>query len=249
MSQSRWASIRLHKAKADAAKNASFTKLSRAIMAAARQGDPDPNSNFLLKAAVIKARAAGIPSSNIERAIARGSGLGGDGQMMESLRYEGYGPGGVALLMDILTDNRNRAAADVRAALSKAGGNLGETGCVSWMFAHKGVVRISGNIEEDELLLAVADAGGDDLAIDPEGADVVCNYTTLDRVSAHLIAAGFDVAHSEMRWIPTTLCSLEEPDLVRQILALIEKLEALDDVQSVFANFTADERVLDMALN
>ncbi|MEM9154070.1 MAG: YebC/PmpR family DNA-binding transcriptional regulator [Cyanobacteria bacterium P01_F01_bin.33] len=248
MSQSRWASIRLHKAKADAAKNANFTKLSRAIIAAARQGDPDPNSNFLLRSAVLKARAAGVPSSNIERAIARGSGLAADGREMDSLRYEGYGPGGIAVLMDILTDNRNRAAADVRAAFSKLGGNLGATGCVSWMFEQKGVVRVSDKIDEDELMLAVAEAGGDDMTVDPDGADIVCDCAAIERVSFQLATAGFEINSSALRWLPTTLCSLDDPQVVRQAIALVNKLESLDDVQAVFTNFTAEEEILELAL-
>ncbi|MEO0851952.1 MAG: YebC/PmpR family DNA-binding transcriptional regulator [Cyanobacteria bacterium J06648_11] len=248
MSQSRWASIRLHKAKADAAKNATFTKLSRAIIAAARQGDPDPDSNFALRAAVQKARAAGLPSSNIERAIARGSGLGGDGQTVESLRYEGYGPGGVAVLLNILTDNRNRAAADVRAAFTKSGGNLGETGCVGYLFDRKGVIRIAGASDEDELVLAAAEAGGDDVAVDEDGADVICPYEAVESVARQLESAGVNVAFASVRWLPNTFCTVDDPAIVKQTLILIDKLEALDDVQAVFTNFTADERVLEEAL-
>ena len=237
MSQSKWASIRLHKAKADALKGAAYTKLSRAITVAARQGEPDPESNFALRAAVQKARAAGLPTDNIERAIARGSGLLTDGEQFDSIRYEGYGPGGVAVLMEILTDNRNRAAADVRAAFKKTGGNLGETGCVSYLFEQKGHIRLKGQLDEDELLLAVAEADGDDARTDGEGADVICEFALLERVSTQLEAAGYEIDSSTSRWLPTTEAAIDDLATARLVVKLIDKLENLDDVQAVFTNF------------
>ena len=246
MSQSKWATIRLHKAKTDAAKNATYTKLSRAITVAARQGEPDPDANFALRAAVQKARVAGLPNDNIERAIARGSGLLTADDQLEALRYEGYGPGGVAVLMEILTDNRNRTAADVRAAFNKCGGNLGETGCVGWMFQQKGVVRIDGALAEDELFLVVADAGGDDLMVDPLGADAICDPAHLESLSGDLLEAGYAVSSSSLRWLPNTIVTVDEVETARQIVTLVEKLEALDDVQSVFTNFVAADEVLEL---
>ncbi|WP_017326942.1 YebC/PmpR family DNA-binding transcriptional regulator [Synechococcus sp. PCC 7336] len=241
MSQSKWASIRLHKAKADASKGATYTKLSRAITVAARQGEADPESNFALRAAVQKARAAGLPNDNIERAIARGSGLLTDGEQLESIRYEGYGPGGVAILMEILTDNRNRTAADVRAAFKKIGGNLGETGCVSYLFEQKGHIRLQGQIDEDELLLAVAEAGGDDAIADESGADVICQFALLEQVSTQLGKAGYETASSALRWIASTDAEIDDPDTAWKVATLIEKLENLDDVQAVFTNFMPAE--------
>src|SRR4028118_987107 len=152
---SKWANIKRQKARVDAVKGKTFTQLSRAIIVAARNGIPDPEGNFQLRTAVEKARAAGIPNENIERAIAKGAGkLGGDSAQLEAIRYEGYGPEGVAILIEALTDNRNSTAADLRAAFSKNGGNLGETGCVSWMFEQKGVALVRGRVEEDKLLEA-----------------------------------------------------------------------------------------------
>lgn len=157
---SKWATIKRQKAKVDAARGKTFTQLSRAIIVAARSGLPDPTGNFQLRTAIDKAKAAGIPNDNIERAIAKGAGtLAGEADRLEEIRYEGYGPGGVALIMEALTDNRNRTAADLRAAFNKRGGNLGETGCVSWMFAQKGVCMIGGAVDEDSLIEAAL-AGG-----------------------------------------------------------------------------------------
>ena len=159
---SKWANIKRQKARVDAKKGKTFTQLSRAIIVAARNGIPDPQGNFQLRTAIEKAKVAGIPNENIERAIAKGAGtFEGDGDKLEEIRYEGYGPGGVAILIEALTDNRNRTAADLRAAFSKNGGNLGETGCVSWMFEQKGVVRLEGEIEEDVLLEASVEGGAE----------------------------------------------------------------------------------------
>lgn len=151
----KWQSIKRQKARVDAQKGKTTTQLSRAIIVAARQGIPDPAGNFQLRTAIEKARAAGVPNDSIDRAIAKGAGTYEDGESnYEEMRYEGYGPGGVAVLIEALTDNRNRTAADLRAAFSKKGGNLGETGCVSWMFSQKGVIRLVGELEEEKLLEA-----------------------------------------------------------------------------------------------
>ncbi|MEN9246348.1 MAG: YebC/PmpR family DNA-binding transcriptional regulator, partial [Thermostichales cyanobacterium SRBZ-1_bins_19] len=162
MSHSEWEVIKLKKAKVDSRKNAIYTRHARAIMVAARQGEPDPDANFALRAAIEKARQAGLPNENIERAIKKGAGLLEETDL-EALQYEGYGPGGVAILMEILTDNRNRTASEVREAFSKVGCSLGETGCVSWMFDHKGVITLQGSLDEEALLLAAAEAGGEDV--------------------------------------------------------------------------------------
>lgn len=244
MSHSAWEVIRLKKARADSAKNAIYTRYSRAIIVAARQGSADPEANFALRAAIEKARVAGLPSDNIERAIKRGSGqLAGD--ELESIRYEGYGPSGVAVLMDVLTDNRNRTAALVREAFSKTGGNLGETGCVSWMFEQKGVVRIAGQHEEEELLLAVADAGGDDVLQQDSAAEVICQYTALETIASNLKKAGYQVLESSIRWIPKTRVKVDEPATAKQVLNLMDKLDALDDIQTVYANFEIEDSVLE----
>ena len=247
MSQSKWASIRLGKAKADAAKGATYTKLSREITVAARQGEPDPEANFALRSAVQKAKSMGLPAENIKRAIARGSGLLLDGEQLESIRYEGYGPGGVAVLMEILTDNRNRTAADVRAVFNKVGGNLGETGCVSYMFDQMGHIRLAGaDFDEDELFLAVAEAGGDELNCDETGADVICEFTSLEKVATALGEAGYKLETSEMRWIPSVDAEVSDPELAQKVVKLIDKLNDLDDVQTVFTNFAPAENCLEM---
>jgi YebC/PmpR family DNA-binding regulatory protein len=156
---SKWANIKRQKARVDAKKGSLFTKLSRAIIVAARNGLPDPDGNFQLRAAVEKAKAAGMPSENIERAIAKGAGNWSDDSPLEEVRYEGYGPGGVAVLIEAMTDNRNRTAAEVREAFSKTGGSLGEAGCVSWLFRQRGVINLEAVQDPEALLLAVAEAG------------------------------------------------------------------------------------------
>ncbi len=239
---SKWANIKRQKARVDAKKGKTFTQLSRAIIVAARNGLPDPEGNFQLRTAIEKAKAAGIPNDNIERAIAKGAGTlqGGDSQL-EAIRYEGYGPGGVAILIEALTDNRNRTAADLRAAFSKNGGNLGETGCVSWMFVQRGIVSLEGDIEEESLLEVSLACGAEsyDLSDDPEfpGAEVTAAIGDLERVNQALQAAGFSVREAELRWIPENQVSVGDPEQARFLLRLIDTLEELDDVQAVTANF------------
>ncbi len=246
MSHSKWEVIRLKKAKVDSAKNAVYTRYSRAIMVAARNGGADPEANFTLKTAIEKAKSAGMPNDNIDRAIKKGSGQLDAGDQLESIRYEGYGPNGVAVIMEILTDNRNRTAAEVRDAFNKTGGNLGETGCVSWMFEQKGVIELMNlQREEDELLLTVADAGGEDLSQLGDSAEVYADFTDLEKVTTYLRQAGYEVRDASMRWIPTTTVTVNEPDVAKQVLKLMDKLDALDDVQNVYANFEIDDEVLD----
>jgi len=242
---SKWANIKRQKARVDAVRGKTFTQLSRAIIVAARNGVPDPAGNFQLRTAIEKAKAAGIPNENIERAIAKGAGtFGGDSANLEAIRYEGYGPGGVAILIEALTDNRNRTAADLRAAFSKNGGNLGETGCVSWMFEHKGVVVIVGSVEEDELLEASLEGGAEsyELNEDSDSAEVFTEVGNLEVLSQLLRNKGFTVSEVELRWIPSNAVEVSDLDQARSLLKLIDILESLDDVQNVTANFEmADE--------
>jgi len=244
---SKWANIKRQKARVDAVKGKTFTQLSRAIIVAARTGVPDPAGNFQLRTAIDKAKAAGIPNENIERAIAKGAGtFEGDNSNLEAVRYEGYGPGGVAILIEALTDNRNRTAADLRAAFSKNGGNLGETGCVGWMFEHKGVLVLAGPIEEDQLLEASLEGSaetyeliGEDVA---EAAEVFTKVGNLETLSQTLIDKGFVVREVELRWIPNNTVEVSDSNQARSLLKLIDALEDLDDVQNVTANFEmADE--------
>jgi YebC/PmpR family DNA-binding regulatory protein len=243
----RWSSIKVGKGAADARRNKIYTKIGREISVAAKAGGANVDGNFQLRTAIEKAKLAGVPNDNIERAIAKGAGLGGgDADRYEAVRYEGYGPAGVAILVEALTDNRNRTAADLRAAFGKNGGNLGETGCVSWMFQHKGVVTIAAPVDEDELLEASMDGGAESYELlEDGGADVLTDIGGLERLSQHLKAKGYGVTAAELRWIPSTSTEVTELDQVKQTIKLIEALEDLDDVQQVTNNFEADDELLD----
>ncbi len=243
---SKWANIKRQKAVVDAKRGKTFTQVSRAIIVAARSGVPDPALNFQLRTAIDKAKAAGIPNENIERAIAKGGGtLGGDNSSLEEIRYEGYGPGGVAILIEALTDNRNRTAADLRVAFSKNGGNLGETGCVSWMFEQKGVCVVQNVVDEEQLLEASleADAESYEMAED-EMVEVFTQVAYLENLSQTLKARGFQVTDVELRWIPSNSVDVTDPDQARSLLKLIDTLEGLDDVQNVTANFDMAEQLM-----
>ncbi|OKH21937.1 YebC/PmpR family DNA-binding transcriptional regulator [Chroogloeocystis siderophila] len=240
---SKWANIKRQKARVDAVKGKTFTQLSRAIIVAARNGVPDPAGNFQLRTAIEKAKAAGIPNENIDRAIAKGAGTYADDSVqLEEMRYEGYGSGGVAILIEALTDNRNRTAADLRAAFSKNGGNLGETGCVSWMFAQKGVAILSGRVDEEKLLEASLESGADSYELADCMAEVFTDVGNLENLSQHLKNEGFVVSDVELRWIPSNSVEVSDSEQARSLLKLIDTLESLDDVQNVTANFEmADE--------
>lgn len=242
---SKWANIKRQKAVVDAKRGKTFTQVSRAIIVAARSGVPDPALNFQLRTAIDKAKAAGIPNENIERAIAKGAGtFGGDNTSLEEIRYEGYGPGGVAILIEALTDNRNRTAADLRAAFSKNGGNLGETGCVSWMFSQKGVCVVQNVVDEEQLLEASLEADAESYETSDEIAEVFTEIANLENLSQTLKAKGFSVTDVELRWIPSNSVEVTEPDQARSLLKLIDTLEGLDDVQNVTANFDMNEQLM-----
>ncbi|MGD1948351.1 MAG: YebC/PmpR family DNA-binding transcriptional regulator [Leptolyngbyaceae cyanobacterium] len=246
---SKWANIKRQKARVDAVKGKVFAKLSREIIVAAKQGGGDPEGNFQLRTAIDKAKSAGVPNDNIDRAIAKGTGsLGSDGNL-EAIRYEGYGPGGVAVLVEALTDNRNRTAADLRAAFSKNGGNLGETGCVGWMFDQKGVVVVAGHLDEDTLLEAAIEGGAESYELtevdeDTPGAEVVCTPSDLETLSEHLKGENYRVKDIEVRWIPSNVVDVSDTDQAKSLLKMMDALEDLDDVQSVTANFDLDEEIL-----
>jgi YebC/PmpR family DNA-binding regulatory protein len=250
---SKWANIKRQKARVDAVKGKTFTQLSRAIIVAARNGVPDPAGNFQLRTAIEKAKAAGIPNENIERAIAKGAGTYEESANLEEIRYEGYGPGGVAILIEALTDNRNRTAADLRAAFSKNGGNLGETGCVSWMFDRKGVVLISGEIDEEKLLEASLEGGAESYEIgdneDGRSAEVIAEIGDLEALTGLLKDKGFAVSEVELRWIPSNTVEITDPEQARSLLKLIDALESLDDVQNATANFEMSERLMEIELS
>lgn len=247
---SKWANIKRQKARVDAKKGKTFTQLSRAIIVAARQGIPDPAGNFQLRTAIEKAKAAGIPNENIERAIAKGAGTYEDGEAsLEEIRYEGYGTGGVAILIEALTDNRNRTAADLRSAFSKNGGNLGETGCVSWMFDQKGIVVLAGEVEEDLLLEASVEGGADSYEIiddeDNPTVEISTEVANLENLNQALREKDLNVIETELRWIPNNTVEVTDTEQARSLLKLLDTLESLDDVQNVTANFeVSDESIL-----
>jgi len=250
---SKWANIKRQKARVDAVKGKTFAKLSREIIVAARHGVPNIEGNFRLRTAVEKAKASGIPNENIERAIAKGSGqLGSDSDSLEEIRYEGYGPGGVAILIEALTDNRNRTAADLRAAFTKNGGNLGETGCVSWMFEQKGIVTLVGSVSEEQLLEASLEGGAESYELnqeeDEEIAEVFTEVSNLEALNQTLKEKGLPVREAELRWIPSNSVEVTDPDLARSLLKLMDALEDLDDVQNVTANFEMAEQLMSLSL-
>ena len=263
---SKWAQIKRTKAVVDAKRGAVFTRLGREIMVAAR-GGADPAGNFQLRTAIEKAKAARMPSANIERAIAKGSGqLSGEGEQFETVRYEGYGPGGVAVLVEAFTDNRNRTAADLRLAFSKNGGNLGETGCVGYLFEQRSVVRLTSAASQPELneeallesLVNLEESGGpaalgyellepsDDG--DGAGAEVFGAFAELERLQDGLRRQGWAVISWEHRWIPQTACNLSDPEQLRRCLRMLDALESLDDVRSVSSNLEADPDAMDAAV-
>jgi YebC/PmpR family DNA-binding regulatory protein len=243
---SKWSSIKHKKGAADAKRGQLFTKLTRALIVAAKDGGPDPAANLALQNAIEKARAASMPKDNIERAIARGSGSGADAAAYEHISYEGYGPGGVAVYVDVLTDNRNRTAGEVRHIFARHDGNLAESGAVAWLFERKGVVLVDrDSTDEDELTLAAADAGAEDVAEEGSSFEVTCAPEDLHAVREALEAAGIAVTDAEVTMLPKTTVSVEDESVARKVLKLIDGLEEADDVQEVYANFDIPEHVLE----
>jgi YebC/PmpR family DNA-binding regulatory protein len=241
---SKWASIKHKKAIVDSRRGKHFSKLTRAIMVAARDGGGDPTGNPSLELAIRKAREASMPKDNIERAIAKGTGEGGEAAAIESVLYEGYGPGGVALLVEAFTDNRNRTGADVRHAFSKHGGSLGEPGSVAYLFDKKGTIVVdSANYSEDDLLPAV-EAGAEDISIDGDVFEVVSEPADFTAVRDALEQAGVELESAEMAYRPSSLVPIEESQAA-SLMRLIEALEENDDVDAVHANFDAPAEVLE----
>ncbi len=241
---SKWSTIKHKKGKEYAKRGQLFSKLSRAIMVAAKEGGADPSSNAALEAAIDKARSYSMPKDNIERAIQRGSGQGG-GDAFESITYEGYGPAGVAIIVETLTDNRNRTAAEVRSAFTKHNGNLAEPGAVSWVFDRRGSVLIAAEgISEDDVMTAALEAGADDVLPDGDGYQIVTDPAALHQVRNALAAAGIAYESAELTLIPGNTVALGEAD-ARRVLRLIDTLEDSDDVQDVYANFDIPDEILE----
>ncbi len=243
---SKWANIKHRKARVDAQKGKIFTKLAREIIVAAKEGGGDPDANFALRLVVQKAKEANMPNDNIMRAIKRGTGELGGGNF-ESFAYEGYGPGGVALMLDINTDNRNRTAADIRHLLSKHNGSLGESGCVSWMFKRKGLISVerTEGLDADELMLLALEAGAEDVLEEEDTVEVTASPEDLEKVKAALEDGGFKVAMSEVAMLPETEVKVEEKDMAEKLLRLVDALEDHDDVQNVYANFDISDDILE----
>jgi YebC/PmpR family DNA-binding regulatory protein len=240
---SKWSTIKHKKGKEDAKRGQLFSKLSRAIMVAAKEGGADPSTNAALYAAIEKARSYSMPKDNIERAIQRGSGQGG-GEAFESIVYEGYGAAGVAILVEALTDNRNRTASDVRGAFTKHNGNLAEPGAVSWVFERRGSIIVPADkYDEDDVMTAALEGGADDVVLDGESYQVLTEPAGLHAVRDALVEAGIEFEAAEITMLPKSTVKLDEAD-ARRVLRLIDALEDSDDVQDVYANFDIPDDVL-----
>ncbi|PIQ26602.1 YebC/PmpR family DNA-binding transcriptional regulator [bacterium (Candidatus Blackallbacteria) CG17_big_fil_post_rev_8_21_14_2_50_48_46] len=241
---SKWAQIKRKKAKNDDARGKEFTKMAREIMVAVREGrSGDINGNFRLRQAVTRAKAIGLPNDNIDRAIQKGLGaITGDN--FESIQYEGYGPGGVAVMIDALTDNRNRTAGDIRSYFNKCNGNLGETGCVNWMFDKKGVIRIAEVEDPDALMMEALEAGAEDLREDAEIQEVLTSPEDFEAVVTAL-QNHYTLESSDISYLPQNTVQVTELDIAKKLVKLLDLLEDHDDVQAVHSNFEMDESVME----
>lgn len=243
---SKWSSIKHKKGAADAKRGKLFSKLSRAIIVAAKEGGGNPADNLALQNAIEKAKSYSMPKDNIDRAIAKGSGADADASAFETVVYEGFGPSGVAIIVEALTDNRNRTASDVRHTFAKNDGNLGGSGAVAWLFERRGLVVVdAAGADEDELTLAAAEGGADDVALDGSTYQVTCAPEQLAAVREAVQAAGFTVEAAELTMVPKTTVEVADENEAKKILRLVDQLEDNDDVQDVFANFDIPERVLE----
>ena len=242
---SKWANIKYRKATQDAKRGKLFQKLVRAIIVAAREGGGDPSMNVRLKTAIERAREANVPMDNIERAIKRGTGEL-EGVQYEEVFYEGYGPCGVAILVEALTDKRNKTASEKRTLFSRNGGSLGEAGCVSWMFERRGVIRITGEgLDEDELLSVALEAGADDVKNEDGEFVVYCDPATFSKVKGALEGHGFAVSGAEVGMVPKSTVSISDKDDAHRVVRLLNLLEDHDDVQNVYANFDIPDEILE----
>ncbi|RQD77490.1 MAG: YebC/PmpR family DNA-binding transcriptional regulator [Candidatus Syntrophonatronum acetioxidans] len=243
---SKWANIKHKKARADAQKGKMFTKLSRELMVAAREGGGDIDANIRLRLAVQKAKEINMPNDNIERAIKRGLGEV-EGFKYEEVVYEGYAPGGVAVLLEILTDNRNRTAGELRNVFSRYGGNLGESGCVAWMFKRQGYINVEkakANMEEDELMLLALEEGAEDFKSEEDTYEIITEPENLEKVREGLVNKGVEINFAQVAMVPQNLVKITDEEEAKNILSLMESLEDHDDVQNVYANFDLPDEVM-----
>lgn len=240
---SHWSQVKRQKGVADARRGQIFTKLGREITVAARQGGPDPEANFRLRLAVQRARDNNMPNDTIERAIKRGGG-GPEASDLSEATYEGYGPGGIAILVDVLTDNRNRSVSDIRTTFARHGGNLGEAGCVAWLFEGKGVILVDApESEREDLALAAIDAGAEDVNIEGERVEILTRAEELEKVRRALEEQGVTIDSAELTKVPKSTITLGEKEAI-QSLKILDKLDELDDVQRVHSNAEFPDEVL-----
>ena len=244
---SKWHNIKIRKGKQDAQRGKLFTKMAREIIVAAKEGGVSPDTNLRLRMAVQKAREASMPADNIKRAIQRGSGEI-EGSNYDEVTYEGYGPGGVAILVQCLTDNRNRTVAELRNIFTKSGGNLGESGCVGWMFDSKGLVEISSDkTDEETVMMATMDAGAEDIKVEDGTIEVLCRPEDLPKVRDAVTSAGIEYISAEMTMLPQNTIKIEDSKEASRILRLMDSLEDIDDVQQAFSNFDIPDEILQEA--
>lgn len=241
---SKWANIKHRKAVVDARRGKLFTRISREIIVAARLGGGDPEANARLRFAITNARSVSMPLDNIKRAIQRGTGEI-EGAIYEEAVFEGYGPGGVAVIVSCTTENRNRTVADIRATFSKYGGNLGETNSVAWNFTYLGEVEVRTSLTEEQLLETALEAGADDVIIGDETSTVICSPDTLGRCASSLTEAGIDVVETRFTWIPTTTVPVTDLETAKKLLKMLDVFEENDDVQNVVNNASIDDVLVD----
>ncbi|MBR5624017.1 YebC/PmpR family DNA-binding transcriptional regulator [bacterium] len=243
----KWSSIKHKKAAADAKRGKAFSKISKEITIAAKDGGGDPNMNPRLRTAILAAKAVNMPQDNVTRAIKKGTGEL-PGVSYEEIIYEGYAPGGVGLIIEVLTDNRNRAAAEVRTTLDKRNGSLANNGAVAWQFNKKGVIRVPREkATEDDLFLLVSDAGAEDLTSDEENFEIICGISEFEAVKKALEDAKIDYIEANLAQIPASTVKVDDVKIAKQVLTLIDALDELDDVQNVYANFDMDDSVMEQA--
>ncbi|WP_366922604.1 YebC/PmpR family DNA-binding transcriptional regulator [Metallumcola ferriviriculae] len=243
---SKWANIKHKKARMDAKKGKVFTRIAKELTVAAKQGGGDVEANARLKAAIQKAKEANMPNDNIERAIKKGTGEI-EGVVYEEINYEGYGPAGVAVLMDVATDNRNRTAAEIRHLFAKHGGNLGESGCVAWMFERKGYITVDMTEEMDgeEIMLVAIECGAEDVFVEEDTVEITTSPESLDQVKEQLDGQGFSISEAEVTMIPSNTIKVTDENDGEKLLKLMEILEDHDDVQNAYANFDIDDNLME----
>lgn len=241
----KWSTIKHKKGKADAARAKVFTQISKEIFVAVRQSGPDPTANFRLRLCIQKAKAANMPMDNVNRAIQKASGAQ-DGVNYEEITYEGYGAGGVAIMCEMLTDNRNRVASDIRYIFSRNNGNLGETGCVSYMFERKGRMTVEGEeIDADELMMAALEAGAEDVIAEDDVVEIITATEDLEAVKNAVEEAGFATETAEITMIPANTIEITDEETAQKVLTLLSKLEDYDDIQNVYSNADIPEELIE----